>query len=134
MLQADAVQFDYPFYQYTLGEYVFAVSLWWLIGLTMIAVGSYGLYRSNKGLIQNGLIQLLVLVSLALGFGLCFLMGWYFTLNRHHQFAWSEDNENINYWINICLGLMIWGTSPLFFWVGRKIGNRNTKPTKPDAN
>lgn len=129
MLQADSVQFDFSFYQHTLGEYVFVVSLCWMIGIVMIAVGAYGLYRSN-----NVLAQLLTLVSLALGFGSCFLLGLGFTSINHHRFAWSEDDENINYWINICLFLMIWGTSLLSFWVGRKIGKRSVKRTEPNAN
>jgi hypothetical protein len=128
MPQAEPFQIDFP-PQPTLGEYVFAVSLWWLIGLTMIVVGAYGLYRNN-----NGRIQLLALVSLALGFGSCFLLGLNFTPINHHRFAWSEDDLNISYWINICLVLMIWGTSPLFFLVGRKIGKRSVKPTEPNAN
>lgn len=136
MLQSDSVQsfdFDFP-PPPTLGEFVFALSLLWLIMLTMIAVGSYGLYRSHKGLIQNGLIQLLVLVSLTLGFGLCFVLGVGFTPINHHRFAWSEDDQNINYWINTLLFLMVWGTSPLSFWVGRKFGKRGVKLTEPDAN
>jgi hypothetical protein len=128
MLQAEPFQFDFP-PQPTLGEFVFALSLWWLIGLTMIVAGAYGLYRSN-----NGRIQLLALMSLALGFGFCFLLGFSFTPINHHRFAWSEDDQNINRWINICVVLMTWGTAPLFFWVGRKIGKRGVKGAKPNAN
>ena len=116
MLQAESFQFDFP-PQPTLGEFVVALSLWWLIGLTMIVVGAYGLYRSD-----NGLILLLALGSLALGVGVCFLLGLApFTPLYHHRFAWSED-DHVNRWINICLVLMIWGTSFLFFSAGRKIG------------
>jgi len=115
MLQAESFQFDFP-PQPTLGEFVVALSLWWLIGLTMIVLGAYGLYRSN-----NGLIQLLALGSLALGVGACFLLGFSFTPLNQHRFAWSEY-DHINRWINICLVLMIWGTSFLFFRAGRKIG------------
>jgi hypothetical protein len=113
----------------TLGEFVFALSVLWLIGLTMIVVGAYGLYRSN-----NGRIQLLALLSLALGFGFCFLLGFSFTPCNHHRFAWSEDNPNINRWINTCLGLMICGTSFLSFRIGRKIGKRGFKGAKQDAD
>jgi hypothetical protein len=131
MLQTDSVQtFDLDFPPPpTLGEFAFALTLGWLIVLTMILVGAYGLYRSN-----NGLIQLLALMLLALGFGLCFILGLGFTLNIYHRFAWSEDNPNINRWINICLGLMILGTAPLFFRIGRKIGKRGGKDTQPNAN
>jgi len=129
MLQAVPFEVDFP-PPPTLGEYVFALSLWWLIVITMIVVGAYGLYRSN-----NGLIQLLALMSLALGVGVCFLMGLApFTLLYHHRFAWSEDDQNINCWINICVLLITWGTAPLFFWVGRKIGKRGVKGAKSNAN
>jgi len=128
MLQAESFQFDFP-PQPTLGEFVVALSLWWLIGLTMIVMGAYGLYRSN-----NGLILLLALGSLALGVGVCYLLGLGFTPINHHRFAWSEDDPNINRWINICLVLMIWGTAPLIFWVGRKIGKRGVRGAKPNAN
>jgi hypothetical protein len=129
MLQADPVQFEFsPPLRPTLGEFVFALSLWWLIGLTIIVVGAYGLYRSN-----NGRIRLLTLGSLSLGVCACFLLGFSFTPLNHHRFAWSE-NDHINSWINICLVLMIWGTAPLFFWVGRKIGKRGVKGAKPNAN
>jgi hypothetical protein len=47
--------------------------------------------------------------------------------------AWLSGDD-INYWIDICLGLMIWGTSPLIYWVGRKIGKRGGKDTQPNAN
>ncbi len=130
MLQTESVQtfdFDFP-PPPTLGEYAFALSVLWLIGLTMIVVGVYGLYRSN-----NAFTQLLTLASLALGFGLCFLMGGSFTFNSHHRFAWVSDGD-INDWINICVGLMIWGASLLSFWAGIKKGKRGAKDTKPDAN
>jgi len=127
MLQAEPFEFDFPLPP-TLGEYVFALSLWWAIVITMIVVGAFGLYRSN-----NGRIQLLALMSLALGAGVCFLLGFSFTPLNHHRFAWSED-DHINRWINICLVLMIWVTAPLFFWVGRKIGKRGVKGAIPNAN
>jgi hypothetical protein len=73
-------------------------------------------------------------MSLALGFGVCFLLGFSFTPINHHRFAWSEDDQNINRWINICVVLMTWGTAPLFFWVGRKIGKRGVKGAKPNEN
>jgi hypothetical protein len=60
-------------------------------------------------------------------------LGWFFTLNRRHKFAWLSGDD-INYWIDICFGLMIWGTSPLIFWVGRKIGKRGGKETQQNAN
>jgi hypothetical protein len=130
MLQADPVQFEFsPPLRPTLGEFVFALSLWWLIGLTIIVVGAYGLYRSN-----NGRIRLLALGSLSLGVAACFLLGFSFTPLNHHRFAWSEDDQNINRWINICVVLMTWGTAPLFFWVGRKIGKRGVKGAKPNEN
>jgi hypothetical protein len=124
MLQADSGQtLDFP-PPPTLGEFVFAVSLLWLIGLTLIVVGAYGLYRS-----KNDWVKLLALVSLALGLGFCFLLGFNFTPCSHQRFAWSEDNPNINRLINICLGMMIWGTSFLSFRIGRKIGKRGGKDT-----
>jgi hypothetical protein len=128
MLQAEHFEFDFPLPP-TLGEYVFALSLWWLIVITMIVVGAYGLYRSN-----NGRIQLLALMSLALGSGLCFLLAFSFAPINHHRFAWSEDDQNINRWINICVVLMTRGTAPLFFWFGRKIEKRGVKGAKPNAN
>ena len=129
MLQADAVQFDYPFYQPTLGEFVVVVSLWWLIGLILIAGGAYGLNRS-----KTGWVELLALVVLMLGFGVCILLGWYFTpFNHHRLYVWVED-RNTSYWIDICLGLMILGTSLLFYGAGRMIGKRSVKRTNPNAN
>jgi hypothetical protein len=116
MPQAAPFQVDFPSPP-TLGEHIFALALWWLIGLAMIATGAYALYRS-----KNALVILLAALSLAFGFGACFLLGFSFTLLNHHRFAWSEDDPNINRWINICLVLMIWGTSLLSFWVGRKMG------------
>jgi hypothetical protein len=106
MPQADSVQFKFsPPPQPTPGEFAFALSPWRLIGLAMIVAGAYALYRSN-----------LALVSLALGFGACFLLGFSFTPINHRRFAWSEDGQNINRWINSCLVLMIWGAAPQFYW------------------
>jgi len=129
MLQADAVQSDFSFYQPTLGEFAFVVSLGWLIGLILIVGGAYGLNRS-----KTASVELLSLVALMLGVGACILLGWYFTpLNRHHLLVWTED-KNINSRIDIWLVLMILGTSLLFFGVGRKLGKRGLKRTDPNAN
>ncbi|HKQ76324.1 MAG TPA: hypothetical protein VJ810_21700 [Blastocatellia bacterium] len=129
MLQADAVQFDFSFYQPTLGEFVSVVSLWWLIGLTLIVVGAYGLNRS-----KTRWVELLALVTLMLGFGVCILLGWSFTpINRHRLYVWTDD-RSINYWTDICLALMIWGTSLLVYGVGGKIGKRGVKRREQNAN
>jgi len=129
MLQAEAVQYDFSFDQPTLGEFLFQLSLWWLIGLILIAGGAY--YKNRR---KTGRVELLGLVALMLGFGICILLGWYFTpFNRHHVIVWTED-QNINNIIERCLGLMILGTSLLFFVVGRKIGRRSLKRTDPNAN
>ena len=129
MPQADAVQFDFSFYQPTLSEFVSVVSLWWLIGLTLIVVGAYGLNRS-----KTRWVELLALVTLMLGFGVCILLGWSFTsINRHRLYFWTDD-RSINYWTDICLALVIWGTSLLFYWVGGKIGKRGVKRREQNAN
>jgi hypothetical protein len=129
MPQGEAVQFDFSIYQPSLGEFVFVVSLWWLIGLILIAGGAFGLNRS-----KTGWVELLALVALMLGFGVCILLGWSFTpLNHHRMYVWT-DERNTNNWIDICLCLVILGTALLFYRVGRKIGKRGVKRIEQNAN
>src|SRR5581483_1255877 len=103
MLQADAVQFNFPLPP-TFTEAVGGVLLWWLIGLSLIAFGTRFIYPD-----KNGWLNLLAVAALALGFLACFLLGLAFTpLNHHHLIAWVPDNHALNYRIDLGLGLAIW--------------------------
>ena len=125
MLLAETFLFPSP----TLNEFAFAVSLWWLSGLILIACGAYGQKRS-----KTELVEILATVVLMLGFGACILLEWYFTpLNRHHVFIWTDDLYTNN-WIDVCLGLTILGTSLLFYWIGRKLGKLGVKHSEQNAN
>ncbi|MCI0524767.1 MAG: hypothetical protein L0Y75_05840 [Acidobacteria bacterium] len=129
MPQAEPFYVDFP-PQPTPGEFMVTVSVLWLIGLILIAAGAYGLNRMN-----NVWAGVLTIIALALGFGACFLLGFHFMpFHHHHVIVWAPDDPNINDWIGLCLGLMVWGTSFLFFWDCRKIGKRRVKPTEPNAN
>jgi formate hydrogenlyase subunit 3/multisubunit Na+/H+ antiporter MnhD subunit len=129
MLQAVSVQYGYSIYQPTLVEFVFAVSLWWLIGLILIGAGAYGLNRS-----KTERAELLALATLMLGISVCVLLVWYFTpFNHHRALIWTDD-RSINFRIDMSLVLMILGTSLLFFQAGRKIGKHSLKHTDPNAN
>ena len=126
---AEGARYTFSFNQILLGEFLYGVLLWWLIGLILIAGGAFGLQRYKKGR-----FELLALAASMLGFSVCILLGWYFTpFSRQPLYMWTDD-KNINYWTDICVALMISGTSLLFFVVGGKIGKLSVKRTEANAN
>ncbi len=128
MLRAEPVQFNFPL-QPTPTEFVFALLLWWLIALALIAVGTYALHRK-----RNAWIKLAALLALALGALFCFLLGFSFTPFNHHRYGWSSTDRDINDWINWTAGLMIWTLSSLLFWAIRRVAKRGGEHTEPNAN
>lgn len=128
MLQAETVQFDW-LVEPPLAEYVFQLSLAWLIALTLMTVGTYVFHRK-----RNIWIKLAALLASALGGAFCFLLGFSFTPANHHRYGWSSSNRDLNNWINWAVVLMIWGLSALLFWAVRKIAKRSSKQTESNAN
>jgi len=129
MLQADAVQFNFP-PPPTFVEAIVAILLWWLIGLLLIAFGTRFVYPD-----KSGWLNLLAVAALALGFLACFLLGFGFTpLNYHHLIAWVPDNRALNYWIDLGLGLTIWISAPFAVRATRKQRQLRTNQPKLHAN
>ena len=119
MLQADAVEFNFP-PPPTFGEFVRAVSFWWLIGLSLIAVGTHFVYEK-----RDSWYSLLAFAAFVIGTLLCELLGLAFTpLNSHHFYAWSS-NMAVNFWADLCLGLTICGSAAIVFWTVRTRWKKN---------
>ncbi len=128
MLKAETVQFDWPV-EPPLAEYVFQLSLAWLISLTLMAVGIYVFHRK-----RNIWIKVAALLASALAGAFCFLVGFSFTPVNHHRYGWNSNDRALIDWINWAVVLMIWGLSSLLFWAVRKIAKRGIKQTESNAN
>jgi hypothetical protein len=129
MLQADAVQFNFP-PPLTFAEALEAILLWWLIGLLLIAFGTRFIYPD-----KSGWLNLLAVAALALGFLASLLLGFSFTrLNHHPLIVWTPDNHALNHWIGLSVGLTIWISAPFAVWATRKQRQWRTPQSKLHAN
>ena len=128
MLQTSSIQLDFP-PPPTLAEALGIIVLWRLIGLSFIVFGTRFIYPD-----KSGWLNLLAVAAWALGFLSCFLLGFAFTpLNHHHLIAWVQDNRDLNYWIDLGLGLTIWLSAPVVFLAVRKRWRRNFEQNKRDS-
>ncbi len=128
MLQDESVQFNFPI-QPSLVQFVFQLSMAWLIALTLMAIGIYVFYG-----MKNIWIRLTAVFASVLGGTFCFLLGISFTPFNHHRYGWNSSDRNLNDKIDWAVFLAVWGLSLLLFWVVKKVARRSTQQIESNEN